>query len=355
MRKDSTMKKIINIILTIFFLLTGCSKTTAEDNLYFSIRTRPSYNNYGENYADYLFTTVEISKNHEIKEYGEINLFTGYSSSLVDADNQMIYYINRLNIDPDNYTINDGDQLYSYDIKNKNTVKYTDILYGNNYIFKNNDKFYLVSRTSNIHEQQLFEYDLKTNSLENIGPGEEYNVRIVNYNPVNEEIILSAYKESEYDEAMENQDENKLGIFEDPTNYIYSYKDGVLTYLFETGKGKVLEIAANDDYIVYYFKHDILFCAENKIEIYEDNYFTYDRNTGEITETLLGNKMENLYTVYYLSEDSSYIYCEHFLDENESVFELVKYDLNTNQSEVILDYYESGLSDDPVVVLMKHE
>lgn len=349
------MKKIILALFAFLISLTGCAESTSENNLYFSIRTRPLFNNYGENYADYLFTTVEAGRNHQIKKYGKINLFSGYSSSLVDADNQIIYYINRLNIDPENYRINDGDQLYSYDIKDNTTTKHTEILYGNNYIFKNHDKIYLVSRTNDIHGQQLFEYDLETGSLVNIGPDKEYNVRIVNYNPINEEIILSAYKESEFDEAMENQDDSKSGIFEDPTNYIYSYKDGVLTYLFETGKGKVLEIAANDDYIVYYFKHDILFCTENRTETYEDNYFTYNRKTGEIAETLLGNEMENLYTVYYLSEDNSYIYCEHFLDGTESTFELVKYDLNTNRSEVILDYYENDLSDDPVVVLMKHE
>lgn len=336
------MKKTVSLILLALLILGGCAENN-KNNLYFSIRTRPHMRT-NNTYDDYLFTSVEAEGSHERKDYGEVNLYTGYSSGLVDADQNLIYYIDRRIIDDENSYIHGGDELYSYNIKTKESKQLTEGLGGNNYVFKNKDTVYLVSSASGIHGQQLFAYDIQSGALENVGPGEEYNVRIVNYNPITDEIILSVYRESEVDEALENQSEDKLGYFVHPSNYIYSYKDGVLNYLFETGSGEVRAIVANTDYVVYYFEPD-----KHNTETLNKGYYTYDRKSGSIEDGMIHHyDMSELDSVYYISEDNSYIYCSY------SGY-LVKHEFETGDKEKILNYASTDLQYDTEIVLLKHE
>lgn len=344
MAKFSKFKRFfINFLFLI--LVVGCFQRKEEDKLYFSVRAK-QYNQSSQSewYSDYSFS--ELSLYGHISEVGVVTHFNNYSSGLYDKDENTIYYINR-HFKDDDVRENDGDQLYSYNIKTNDICRHTSLLYGNNYVFKEGKTVYLVSQMQT-HGQQLVKLNLENDELNLIGPGDDYNVRAADYNPVTKEIVFSAYSESEWQNAHNDLD------YVPPNNTVFSFMDDKVEELFQTGNGEIGEIVANQDAVVYFRNLTILHNGENTgLEEIENSYFTYDRKTKETTKGVLGKELDNLVNILYLSEDGSYMYA--VFKENKRDYQLVRYEFKSGSKKLIHDFQSQYEDADFRIVLMKEE
>ena len=325
--------------LIIFLFLTGCkSEKTEEEKLYLSIKNRISSTINETTYqAISTFFTVDLNKGTSKKE-GELEYFYNYSGGLYDKDENKYYYIDCELIDGTLKTVN-GDEVYSYDPIKKETKKYDFSMVFNNFMFKDERYIYLVGGQRGVYynPHALYKLDPKTGLTEMLYGDEDLSIRYANYNPLSEEFVFSVQSESEVYYRIDQQVE--IGTAESPTQQIYTYKDGTLKYIAQTDNGEMMDIAANDSYIVYHLYHTILHCYENWDEVVFNGYMTIDRQTGETSIGVLGNQIDNLYGIYYLSADSSYMICEiYYRKESGGVYDqIVRYDFETGEITELFD------------------
>lgn len=345
------MKKLI-MFLSLIILMSGCSMQKENEPIYLSIKNTDggSLNNYTYT-RESVFYAVDL--NGKIIGEEKLRYFGNYSGGLYDANENKIYYIDRKINDYKNVYDNNGDQLYAYDLNTKEKLQFTNSLYLNNDVYKDENLIYLISKL-NSHGQRLIQYDLKSNNLNIITEDVDMNVRKSNYNPITKEVILSIQSEKERTEAMDKQETENY--FQSPMNYIYSYKDGKFEYLFTTEHGEIESICANNDYIVYFINNSILDCMSGKEETIQNEFVTYNRKTKQIESGVLGKKIEGLNRIIYLYENNEDMIGEYYRYNSDLKFTgLMKYNLSTEKSKEIFNYKKNCRDGNIHVVVMNKE
>lgn len=354
------MKKIL-IIIGIMCCLTGCTKEQKEeDKLYLSIKNRISNTiNDETGEADTVFYTVDL-KNGIEKEQETLHYYYNYSGGLYDKAEKKYYYIDR-DFCGESYC---GDNVYIYDENNQQKEKANnDLMLGtNNYVYKNGNRLYLVSAQVDEYYQPhaLYELDLETNEIELLYGDEDLTITQADYNPITDEVIFSLQSWSKryasIVEAVGEKGEGGTGIQIQPTNYIYTYKDGKASEIVEAGPGEILDLAVNDSYVVYHYNYSKLYNYENRNEVVFDDYVTIDRESGESSTGVLGKTIDNLYEIYYISEDNQYMICDIYYDTGREVYDkIVKYDFETEEITELFDLQNTLSFGTVHVVVMKDE
>lgn len=338
--------KIMCIVILLLFT-SACNTNTVkndEDNLYIFIKNAErGYYEEKTSQTKVNFSTINL-KNGKVEKLAEFDAFFYLAGATVDFKKNTLYFADRHYLaGPEDYRNNDGDQIYSYNYKTKEKKKLTDnVYYRNNYLFyDNNDDLYVLSGTYDEHRIALSKFDLLTNKSTLLEEDIDKGFQKSNYNPITEELITTVVSESALYNAIEAQETIKM--FNYPTNDLYSYKDGELSYITTTRTGAVNQIVANDDYIIYYLYDSTLDCEKSITKVNYDGFLTYNRKTKETTPGILGiDPPKNILDIFYLTKDSRYLICG-YRDKNYAYASdlLIKYDLVENTYEVIANITEN--------------
>lgn len=338
--------KIMCIVILLLFT-SACNTNTVkndEDNLYIFIKNAErGYYEEKTGQTKVNFSTINL-KNGKVEKLAEFDAFFYIAGATVDFKKNTIYFADRHYLaGPEDYRNNDGDQIYSYNYKTKEKKKLTDYLYyGSHYLFHNSrDDLYVLSGTYDEHRIALSKFDLLTNKSTLLEEDIDKTFFASSYNPITEELVTTVVSETMMYAELDKQETE--GICNYPTNDLYSYKDGELSYITTTRTGDVQRIVANDDYIIYYLYDDTLYCEELREEVHYDGYLTYNRKTKETTPGILGiDPPKQILDVYYLTKDNRYLICA-YRDTTKKFSSdlLIKYDLVENTYEVIANITEN--------------
>lgn len=188
----------ILLIIVIIIIVSGCEKTeviiedghTKKNDMekpYLSI-TRTYIDEVDNMISEYFIYDIEDKKVEKIAE-------TPYDSQhpigIVDLYDNKLYYSNR---------IDSGDQLFSYDIKTKETTQLTYNLWAINYIIPTKDHIHLVAARltepdiegESRPDIQVMCIDKRTNIMEYYKKYDHYTkVQHISYNPWNKKVYVT--------------------------------------------------------------------------------------------------------------------------------------------------------------------
>lgn len=172
--------------------------------LFLSLFYKYNYKNYisittTSNEGKTYFYTYNINKNY-LEEKLVINDNSQYPLGIVDEKNNYIYYIQ--------YYDGLGDQVFQYNLKNKNTNMITEDFEAINSIYPIKDKLYLLARTKLTDGRiSLIEYNLKNNKYK-VLTNLDTEVRDMYYNKYNNKLYYSCYSWSEQMKLKKQFEEN---------------------------------------------------------------------------------------------------------------------------------------------------
>lgn len=274
------MKQKIYAIVSILFLLLGCTHTEDMSEYYISYTLTKRE---GEN------TIIEVHCYDFANETDEVILeipyTTQYPLASYDKANAKVYYT---------FKVNDGDQVFEYDVNTKKHTQLTDSLFAVNYLIPCKSSLFIaaIPKDSKNHTQQLFMY--KNSSLNTISRNKDFNISALFYDPISTEFILSGSL------LKNNEKQQKSHIYSKHMIYTMNEEGKFQNKLYETKIGKITSITGNKRYI--YTTNN----ANNNLEI-------INRHSGKLDEIVNKSGYRLFYVtnndvVFYYSNEEIYTY-----------------------------------------------
>ena len=239
------MKRIIIIILSICILFcTSCLRTEAPSYLSIAV----TYYNDNATPENGMTTAVlKSSLEDPIISVGSVPYTSQYPLAVYDASEQTIYYSA---VDESG----SNDQLWKYDLKNRNAKKLTDSFFAINYIIPRENDVVVIAAAKKDRKCTPYLYDKNNQTLSKLEFDIDFNCSLCTYQATSGRLILSgtSYKqELEIREAW-NSRKNQDDPYYPPDTYIYELSSEQPQLLVKLDRYLVRHIAIKNDTEIFY-------------------------------------------------------------------------------------------------------
>ncbi|WP_277489172.1 MULTISPECIES: DPP IV N-terminal domain-containing protein [unclassified Breznakia] len=265
------------------------------------------------------FTLTKEENNELISEVYYIDLQTEEVKKIVEVPYTSQYpltaYSKRENVVY--YTAKDetgnADQVYKYDLEKQEITQLTDSFFAINYIIPTDTKIFIggIPLNANHFSVRPFVYDIDTKRLKDLTWDEDLNFSFINYDPVNNDYIASAYSSTDEKLRISNQD---IKPYEPGTNYLYRFNESNHKQLLKSDGIEIDAVAINGDN--NYFSNQRTFLHRIKSSKSEKDYENLDWDNWSY-EALI-----------YV--DDKYAY---FINDRT----IFKYDIDSKENKVIFE------------------
>lgn len=206
------MKKI-KFLLAFLLVLMGCTRSSEKNNYLSILTTVVDINNHLQmiNYC-YDIETEKITKVSQLEYNAQ------YPLSVYSKEDNKVYYTSN---------IDNGDQLFSLNLKTKETKQLTENVFAINYIIPTKDKIYLLLVMKNERSLKPAIYDKKSNKLKVYNKKDDLNFEVITYDNYNQYFYASASKQKDIDQALEKANSGKGQKYIAPNYYIYDLSEDI--------------------------------------------------------------------------------------------------------------------------------
>lgn len=263
-----TLRKYIYLFALLLLMagVIGIKAFHQTDPNYISItETRNVESNAEGNELVVSLYTYMLS-NGKIDKVYEFPFTAQYSLGVVDLFSNCVFYTQNVN--------NQGDQIFLYDLSNKQTKQLTSNLFAVNYLIPTKDFLFFTAASQNAGNVSLGCYNKRTGALSYWGDDGDTNVECMSINRETEKIYVSVYSDAQdrYNLLHQTNDSFKIA---DHSVWELDYSLKEQKKLFTLPESWIRMLIPNEKNLVVVY--DLKY---NASEI-PSNYFIYDVRSGE--------------------------------------------------------------------------
>lgn len=244
--------------------------------------------------------TYTLSNGKMNKVY-ELPLTAQYSLGVVDLSSHCVFYTRDVN--------DEGDQIFSYDLRTRKTKQLTSNLFAVNYIIPTKDYLFFAAASHDAPNVALGCYEKSTGKLSYWGDDGDTNVECMCVNRATEKIYVATYSESEDRYNLQHQTNDDFKIADHSVWELdYSLKQPKKLFTLPQVWIRMLIPNGKNISVIYDLKYNASYIPSR--------YFTYDLQSNEKIDfpappyriqkgdAAFSSDLENLFVLSSLPDDT---------------------------------------------------
>lgn len=235
-------------------------------------------------------------KNKKVKHIASVKHNAQYSITYYDKNSGLLYYTSNTDINREN-----GDELYSYNIKTHKKKQLTKGLYAVNDIIPiGKEKLLIIGVKGNSRVITAFAYNIKTQKLKSLGWDKDFNIYAAYRNPDNGKIYVSGYSYKKSEQIIDDLNNEKIKKGSAGSTVYEIFDDGSHKKIFSCNEKSISDFAIDENYILCSTYYD-----SNSIDMFIHNIELYDLNTKN--KEKISKIQTNGGEILYFNKQKNYI------------------------------------------------
>lgn len=336
LRKQRLYMKISKYILISFCVvlfgisLTGCRKEKVSEK-YISITNTCTVN--GSDFAMEVLR-YDIS-DKSVSKIKSIPYSSQYPLTMYDEKTNKVYYTAEAEDGK-------GDELYVVDCQTNKSEQLTNDFFAINNIYSLEQGIFIAGvKRGEETAVRPFLYNIQTESVKEIPIEDDFFISCTCYNPIQKELYVAGYSETEEAKAFDEQDED--GNMQGICNYIYKYDGKCFQQVYRK----------DDCYI-----NGIVSVGKDLLIKWGETYFDEHMNISKIQngiESAFKFADEDISSIAYdgliYADTKNIFYIRQIEKDDDVVYQLCSYENNTGQIAVLYEApAESAINNAQVLI-----